>query len=168
MKKYIINQDIQNWERYKLTVLIMLRARIIRKLLFILIMPFFIVLFLSIVTISLDPSSGFETANLMLLVFPSIICLILFVGPILEIKIKFKTAPRLIIDNWGIEYSHNNKTVNIPWVDITEYTELSKYILITQSNNKLNTFIVPKSEFKNQSEIKEFIDFLIEQRLKRN
>ena len=168
MKKYIIKQNLTDSEKYKLTLLIMLRAQLIRKMLRILLFPIVIISIIMGVTFGLGSTPDSSSTNILpVLIFPSIIILIFVLGPFIIIKLKKMDTPTYEFDDWGMTIINNNKTLNFPWQDISTYTELSNVFLITMTNSDLNTHIIPKNEFKDFNELKEFIDFLNRQRLKR-
>jgi len=168
MEKFIITQKLTDGERYRLFIYIMIRTAAIKKTLKFLSM-FFIFGFLMLMirmNISLVEENFFP--SIMIVFAPLILIALLFLSPLIGIKIQKMDPPVYEFDDWGMTMATGKKNLNVPWQDLVSYKELPKYILITMSSHEFNTHIIPKSEFRDDAEIKSFIELLIHQRLKRN
>lgn len=166
MKKFIIKNNLTDSEYYKLTLYILFKAKFTKRLLRIVLIPVTIVIGLIVTSLGGNSHSNSSTLSVFLpiLILPTLLLLVFILMPFLVIKFKKKN---LSIYEWGMSMKMNDKTFNFNWNDLTYYTELSSAILITQGYNDINTHIISKKGFNSNEEIREFIDFLNFQRLKR-
>lgn len=168
MKKYIIKQNLTDAEKYILSVRTLLRSKMAKGPIVVMLLPFFFVLL-----INLFPGLPGYAAFAALLtdwpfyIFPTILFFIFFVLPIILIKLK-KTGEFIYeFDDYAMRILTDKRNFEISWGDITHYSELSKYILIIPGGSDLNPQIIPKKGFKDQNEVKEFVNFLIDLGLKK-
>jgi len=112
MKKYVIRQDLTDGEKYKLTLIIMLRAQMIRKMLRIILFPIIIISVLIGVVFGLGTTPDNSMTNIWpSLIFPCIIILTLILGPLIMIKFKKMDTPTYEFDDWGMTLINNGKDI---------------------------------------------------------
>ncbi len=167
MEKYIINQNLSDKEKYKYTLVIYLRSRTIRKVLGALFFPVILVLIFTGFAMGLNSGKHTSIIQWQIFIYPFAFISIIFLVPLIVIKIQKRRTVIYQLDEWGMSIDNNGKTSNIPWHEISTYSELSRCFLITQTNHDLNTHIIPKSEFKDINEERGFVEFLNQKRLKR-
>jgi hypothetical protein len=168
MKKYTITQNLTDWEKYRLSLFILFRGKAFSKVTFMVFYPIIILILIFILTADADsvPDKSF-TETIAPWIYPSIVILFVTLGPFIIIKLRKMNTPVFELDDWGMTMKYGNKTLSYPWHEITAYSELPKFILIDVGSGKFNTHIIPKKEFGNHEDLKGFIDFLHEKRLKR-
>jgi hypothetical protein len=166
-KKYIFQTNLTNIERYKLTVRILLLSGIIRRLsLFLTIPLIFIVTYITTTTTE-NIGLGIIWETLPMLIFPLLLLFILFILPIFGVLFGKKNNPRYEFDDWGMTLINKDKTLNVPWQNLEAYLETGEYIFLQTTKSKMYGHVIQKSMLEDGIPIKEFIDYLGEQRLKR-
>ncbi len=167
MKKFRFQTSLTDNGRYLVTVQIMLMSGAIRRASAFLFIP--LVLFITFVTTSGTNDMSISTIwSLMpVLIFPILIVFILFILPYFMIKFGKKNNPSYEFDDWGMTLLDNDKTINIPWENLEAYLETGKYIFFKTTRSIMYSHFVQKNNLEEGHEIREFIDFLGKQRLKR-
>lgn len=168
MKKYTIKQNLTDSEKYKFTLLILIRANMVRKILLIVLLPFIFISIINGIMLGLGSNIDDSSTNILsVLIFPFILLILFTVGPLILIKFKKMDTSTFEFDDWGMAIINENKTMNYPWTEISYYSELSNALLITVGKNKLNTHIIPKRDFNSLDELRDFIDLLNRKNIKR-
>lgn len=165
--KFTFIQDFTDREKYKLTLFTLIKSNIILKLFFILLIPMMIVVFVTF-SAGVKPETGSIWLDILPgFAMPVLIALICLIIPLLVIRRQKGQIPVFEFDNWGMTVRNGEKTNNVPWDDLAFYSESTWFVSLSQSKNKMLIYFIPKRAFKNNDEVKSFIDFLIEHQLKR-
>lgn len=167
MTKFIITQKLTDKEKYKLNLLWLIKSGMLRKILPILLLPVLIIAILD--GLSFDPKTDKigETNFLLILIYPTLIILVLFLGPWFLIKLKKSADSIYEFDDWGMTIKSGDKTHNLSWNELSEFSETGDFVLIRQTSNHYIAHFISKRELQNQQTEKDFIDLLLSQRLRR-
>lgn len=166
-KKYIFQTNLTNIERYKITVQTLLLSNLIKRLS--LFLPIPLIFIVTFITTTAGENIGLSIVWEMLpmLIFPLLIISIVFILPIFGVLFGKKNNPRYEFDDWGMTLTNKDKTLNVPWQSLEAYLETGKYIFLQTTKSKMYGHVIQKSMLEGAIPIKEFIDYLGEQRLKR-
>lgn len=167
MTKFIITQKLTDKEKYKLNLLWLIKSGMLRKILPVLLIPVLIVGVLDALTFNPKTDKIGEPNFLLILIYPTLMILVLFLGPWLLIKFK-KSADNIYeFDDWGMTIKSGDNTRNFSWNELSEFTETGDFVLIRQTSNHYIAHFISKRELRDQQTEKDFIDLLLSQRLRR-
>lgn len=165
MKTFRIHAKLTDREQYRFALLHIARSGVMRRVVPILFIPFILIT----ITLTMGPAKPSGALEFLLpLSFPVLLLLILFVGPLIYIKLRRREDALYEFNDWGMVITRDSGTHNVPWTDLDSYNESAHYIVVGRTVGRAFAMhVLPKKEFSGEEEIREFIGMLIQQRLKR-
>ena len=159
--KFRITQNLSDFEKYKLTILILLRSPRIRLFLgFSVLVLLLYIVFIILEAQGISYYGNSEHNYTPTLIFFSLPSIIIFVLPLISIKLKKSDPPVYEFDEWRLTLITKNRELNISWGDFVYYLDLRDYILIYHGLGQTLAHIIPKREFKTREELNAFEQLL--------
>ncbi len=167
MKKFRFQTSLTDSERYKVMVQIVIISNIFKRLAIFLVIPIFVIVSFFVTTGAENISLSIIWSVFPIFIFPLLMIFVFFILPFFIVKFGKRSNPIYEFSDWGMTVVNKDKTLNVPWENLEAYLESGKYIFLQTTKSKVYGFFIQKSMIEDGKDIKEFIDYLGEQRLKR-
>lgn len=155
MPTYTFKEDISPMEKYKVTMYLLMSVSFLKRGLIIAIVPFVIVVAISLYLGQLDSSIGLA------LIYPAILVFVLMGLPLILVYFfPGKKNMSITVSNAGISRGNGEINFNHAWTYFNSWSENKEFIFIYFKHAKMSAHIIKKSWFKSEEEMMEFLLFV--------